>query len=270
MSIIKTEALIIRVMDYLESSRIVTCYSGDHGKISLLAKGARRAKSRFGGALDILQHVSIVYYQKETRELQTLSQAEIIYSFQSFQENLQRLAYGLAVAELLDKFEMVKAPNSALFTQALLTLHSLEKATLPELLFYHFLWHWLELSGFRPKLRRCRKCGNVPHSEYVQFRLDQGGFICAACYGNYPNSFEVSVRLIHLLLYLREKPLNEVAGLSIAVKLLSELREFSWRFLHFHSEQVQNLKTLNFLKRIRNNYDVNEEERSHIYAAKSE
>ena len=84
MSIVKTEGLIIRVMDYLESSKIITCFTPDHGKISLLAKGAKRPKSRLGGSLDLLQHIALVYYQKDTRELQTLSQVDVISSFQTF------------------------------------------------------------------------------------------------------------------------------------------------------------------------------------------
>ena len=136
MSIVKTEGLIIRVMDYLESSKIVTCFTPDHGKISLIAKGARRPKSKIGGSLDLLQHVAIVYYQKDTRELQTLSQVDVISSFQSFQSNLKLLSYSLAVLELINKLELNKAPNPKLFHYSLETLHGLEISKLPELVFF--------------------------------------------------------------------------------------------------------------------------------------
>lgn len=250
MSIIKTEGLIIRVLDYLESSKIITCFTPDHGKISLLAKGARRPKSRIGGSLDLLQHVAIVYYQKDTRELQTLSQVDIIFSFQSFQSNLTILSFGLGILELINKLELSKDPNPTLFYHSLDALHGLEESKVPELVFYQFIWRWLENAGFHPKLRRCLKCMQIPKSKVVNFSISEGGYYCPNCSTSVENSMEISEKCLKLLLYLRENSVKKVASIFIPKSLVLELMNISLLFLRYHSGEIKDIKSLEFLKRV--------------------
>lgn len=237
-------------MDYLESSKIVTCFTPDQGKISLIAKGARRSKSRIGGSLDLLQHISIVYYHKETREIQTLSQVETIRSFFLMQKNLKKLWYGMAVIELINKLEIAKEPNQWLFRQTLDTLSGLEKSNLPALLLYQFIWRWLENSGFHPKLRRCLKCGRVPVGEQVKFLIARGGYVCADCWEEGESGLVISQKSIKLLLFFRENKAQNLVNLEISEQLMSEICDLSWRFLHYHSDGIGNLKTVDFLKNI--------------------
>ena len=250
MGIIKTEGLVIRVMDYLESSKIVTCFTPDHGRISLIAKGARRAKSRIGGSLDLLRHIAIVYYHKETREMQTLSQADIIQSFQSFQNDMKKLSYGMAVAELINKLELAKEPNRWLFRQTLDTLKGLEKSKSPEILLYQYIWRWLENSGFRSKLRHCLNCGQIPSTGNVNFLITRGGYFCRNCSEYAENSLEISFQSVKLLLYFRENITNDLVDLKVSERILSEISDLSWRFLNYHYDGIKSLKTLDFLKNI--------------------
>lgn len=250
MSIIKTEGIILRVMDYLESSKIITCYTPDYGKISLIAKGARRPKSRIGGSLDLLQHVALVYYQKDTRELQTLSQVDVISSFQSFQSNLRMLSFGLAILELINKLELSKNPNPKLFYYSVEALKGLEEAIEPELIFYQFIWRWLESTGLHPKLRRCLSCKQFPSTKFVIFSISEGGYYCQNCSTTLENSVEISEKCLKLLLYLRENKVPKVASTPVPQGLILELSKLSLLFLRYHSGEWRDLKALNFLKRI--------------------
>jgi DNA repair protein RecO (recombination protein O) len=253
MSIIKTEGIITRVMNYLESSKIITCYTPDAGKVTVLAKGARRAKSRFGGTLDLLQHVQLVYYEKETRELQTLSQVDMIHSFNRLQENLPRLSFGLAAAELINKLEITNEANPLFFKQSLEFYLGLEDAESPELLLHQFILRWMKNAGFQPKLRRCIKCGQIPQQSPVHFLLTQGGYACNNCKGNNENSLKITIKCLKLLLYLRDGTVQQAANLKISNSLLHELRNFSWRYLFYYSEGIHQLKSLEFLKRLLGN-----------------
>ena len=73
MPILKSEGVVLRRIKYSETSLILTFYTKDQGKISLIAKGARNPKSKFVGALEPATYASIVYYHKDSRELQLLS-----------------------------------------------------------------------------------------------------------------------------------------------------------------------------------------------------
>ncbi len=250
MAIIKTEGVILRVMNYLETSKLVTCYTLNQGKVSLLAKGARRAKSRLGGALDLMQHVSIVYYTKETRELQTLSQAEIIHSFQHLHTDLHRLSLGLAILEFINKAETEKMANPKLFRKLIASLSSLEIAVQPELIFYQFIWHWLANSGFRPKLRHCLSCGRPLGGEKVSFSIKEGGYYCCHCRSKIENGLEISEKCVKLLLYFYDKSAVKIAEIKIPARLHSETHQLSWQYMQYYAEGLKKLKALDFLKRI--------------------
>ena len=75
MAIEKGEALILRCIPFRDTSKVVTAYTAEHGLVSLLAKGVRGAKPRFGAALEIFATVDLVYYNRDSRDLQLLSQA---------------------------------------------------------------------------------------------------------------------------------------------------------------------------------------------------
>lgn len=252
MPIIKTEGVILRVMNYLETSKLITCYTLNQGKVSLLAKGARRAKSRFGGALDLMQHVSLVYYSKETRELQTLSQVEVIHSFQHLYPDLHRLSLGLAILELIAKAETEKGANPKLFRELLASLGSLERAVQPELIFYQFIWLWLANSGFRPKLRHCLSCGQPLKRERVSFSIKNGGYYCSYCRSKIEKGLDISEKCVKLLLYFYDESAAKIAEIRIPARLHSEIRQLSREYLQYYAEGLKKLKALDFLKRIEN------------------
>jgi recombinational DNA repair protein (RecF pathway) len=79
--IVRSEAICLRVQDYHESSKLVTFFTLERGKVNCLAKGARRLRSKFGAALDLFAQSRIIYYSRETRDLYTLSDAELVHSF---------------------------------------------------------------------------------------------------------------------------------------------------------------------------------------------
>jgi DNA repair protein RecO (recombination protein O) len=71
--ITKTEAIVLRTVEFQESSIIATLFTLKHGKIAVIAKGARKPKSKFAAFLVAGQMLEVVYYMKQTRQVQTLS-----------------------------------------------------------------------------------------------------------------------------------------------------------------------------------------------------
>ena len=72
--ITKSEAIVLKSMDFRDSSKIVTFYTRSFGKLKGIAKGARQMKSKFGAALEPITRVSLVLYKKEHRDLQLISE----------------------------------------------------------------------------------------------------------------------------------------------------------------------------------------------------
>ena len=98
--IVRTEAVVLRSLDYGETSRIVTLFTRSRGRVSIMARGARSRKSRFGSTLQPMSYIQAVYYYKASRELQTLSESSHIRAFNDIGRRLEKMAVGLRVVEL--------------------------------------------------------------------------------------------------------------------------------------------------------------------------
>jgi DNA repair protein RecO (recombination protein O) len=114
----KSRAIVLKVVDFSESSSIVTLFTEDFGKVGALAKGAKRPKGPFEGALDLLALVRIVFLHKSSESLDLLTEAKLERRFRSAQRDLARLYAGYYVAELLAELTDSGDPHRQLFQAA--------------------------------------------------------------------------------------------------------------------------------------------------------
>jgi DNA repair protein RecO (recombination protein O) len=114
--ITRTDAVVLKSMKYRDSSKIVTFYSRRFGKVQGIAKGARQMKSKFGAALEPLSAVSLILYKKDHRELQLISQCDTLKTYKNIHSELERLAVGLSIIELLNQLTREEEGNDALYT----------------------------------------------------------------------------------------------------------------------------------------------------------
>src|SRR5882672_11930573 len=80
MALTETEALVLRTYNLAEADKIVVCLTRNEGLVRGVARGSRRVKNRFGAALEPFTLLHLTYYQKETQELVSMRQAEIVKS----------------------------------------------------------------------------------------------------------------------------------------------------------------------------------------------
>ena len=153
--ILRTEAIVLRSLRYGESSRIATLFTRERGKLSVIARGARRSKSRFGSALLPMSYIESVIYVKPGRSLQTLSETSHLLRFPSLARDLNKISTGLRVVELLGSVVQEEERNPGLFNLALQTLQRLSLATNNmENLGLHFELQLASELGFAPLIAR--------------------------------------------------------------------------------------------------------------------
>ncbi len=129
MSLIKTEAIILRCRNYREQSKLVTFYSKTHGKVQGLAKGVRDIKTRWGGALQSMASLNIMFYYKENRTLHLISGAEHLVSYNSIFEDFEKMKIGYRIVELAAQTTEDGHENTAMFTLLSESLNTLNNAT---------------------------------------------------------------------------------------------------------------------------------------------
>lgn len=103
MSLIKTEAIVLKSANYRDKSKIVTLYTKSHGKLKAIAKGVRDSKTRWGGVLQSMGYLNILLYFKENRTLHLLSSAEYINTHSGIYENIDKMNVGFRIIELVNK-----------------------------------------------------------------------------------------------------------------------------------------------------------------------
>jgi DNA repair protein RecO (recombination protein O) len=183
MSAEKAEALVIRVVDFSETSAVVTLFTREFGKVSALAKGARRLKGPFESALDLLSRVRIVFLRKSSEALDLLTEAKLERRFRSPGRDLSRLYGAYYVAELLNDLTHDDDPHADLFEAAVEALEQLaEDSTPPGDAILRWELVALRILGHLPSLDACVECGQpVAAGRRTAFGLAVGGVLCGSC-----------------------------------------------------------------------------------------
>lgn len=177
----KTEGLVIRQVDFSETSRVVTFFTKDHGKIGVMAKGARRLKSAFESAIDLLTTCRIVFLPKSSSSLQILTEAQLISRFQPSKSNLFSLFGGYYVAELLDGLTQEFDPHPDLYEAAQHTLSELTSTNELRRTILEFELTLLDEIGLLPPLDQCY-CGHpITSATSYAFWVSQGTLLCEQC-----------------------------------------------------------------------------------------
>ena len=192
----RTLALVLRSIEVFETSLVVTLFTRELGKVSVLAKGGRRPKSPFQGGLDLLGVSDIVLFPKASEALDLLVEAAPIERFASLRRDLAALYAGYYIAELLSDLTDFHDPHPRLFDAARITLRHLGEAELRLLRVLRFELACLRELGLMPALEACAHCGAVLEAtgESVWFGLASGGVLCDACRTGQSHVASVSAR----------------------------------------------------------------------------
>ncbi len=178
----KGTGIVIRAVDFSETSQIVTLFTREHGKLSGIAKGGRRPKGSFESALDLLALVRIVFLRKSSDALDLLTEAKLLRRFRPFGRDLFGLYVGYYVAELLDALTEDYHPNGPLFDLAEETLALLADGEEPRRLLARFELQLLFHLGLAPSLEQCADCGAaVAATGKTALGLLDGGVLCDRC-----------------------------------------------------------------------------------------
>ena len=248
MSIVKTEAVILSYMPYGETSKIIRVFSKGSGRLSFIAKGSRKLKNRFGGSLDPLNHVNLVYYYKEKRDLHTLTQCDIINPFAHVKSDFDKLSLGLAIAEVITKLVVEEEENVPIFDLMKRSLVWLESANKNfENIYWYFMTRFVRLSGYGFDIKDCVRCGNTIQNGPAFFSLAEGEVTCSSCTKPAMNR-EISPESVHVLKAIFNKNPDTLSNLRVSQKSAREINGLIDSYYKYHFDgysSIQALKLMN-------------------------
>jgi DNA repair protein RecO (recombination protein O) len=221
-----TPAIVMRARAFGESDKIVTFLSRDLGKVSGIAKGAKRSKRRFVNVLEPFTLVSVQLRQRASSDLAFIAACELVDAHLSFARELTKFAYASYVLELTDR--MIRGREAGAETYELVrdALGLLDRDHPRPGLLRTFELHLLRLTGYEPQLDHCRRC-SVPLADletmYVQ--PAHGGVLCPRCRGE-GRTYAASRATLEQLIGWQRTAMdaNDPSGLEMTPGVAAEAR----------------------------------------------
>ena len=183
MSLLATDAIVLHAFDYLESSRIIRLLTRDAGVQSVLARGARKSRGRYGSALDLFAEGTAQLYVKPNRELHNLSAFELTRSRSELAFDIGRFTAASVIAELALRFAGEEA-SPLLYDTVADGLDRLSQSS-PATTVQDGLagcWRMISVLGFTPELTSCALCHTpLRDADDAAFSHAAGGIVCPSC-----------------------------------------------------------------------------------------
>lgn len=233
--IFRCDAIVLARMDYAEADRILTIYSRQHGKMRVIAKGARRPMSRLGPHLEFFNTVRLMLARG--RDLDVVTGAETVEPHLAIRADLDAFGHASHMVEILARLTEDRQENSAIFELLSRSLQLLSEGVDAFHATRHYEFVLLGLLGFRPEIYRCIECQAILDQAPHPFIVDAGGFLCGQCRGRAPAARDMSVEAQKYLRALDRGGLPVTARFSIEQDLRLELEGYFGAYLRHIAER---------------------------------
>jgi len=248
--IVDTEAVVLRTLNHGDTSKIVTLYSRDTGRLKLIAKGVRSPRSKVMGLFQPTHHVSISYYEKTHSDLQLFKNGELVKGFYRLEGDFDRLTLAQVVVEFVERAAEREEAHPAVFDLLVETLGRLNDPAIPThkaTWFFHL--QFLKEMGFRPDTDRCGLCeGALELGAWLEPRRD--GLTCGRCQPPAPGSLELDPAMLKVMTDLQDHSWSEVSTPRLTASQRRRFWDVLWRYTHYHIEPTRNMRSLGVLNQL--------------------
>jgi len=239
----QSEAIILRSFNVGEQDKIVVFFSRDKGIMRGVAKGARKFGNRFGSSLEPMSFVKIFYYEKEIKDLVTVSNCDIIESFFDIQKDLKANFTLSFFAELVEEFFPSRAKEDILFRLLVSILQAIKAGGDLNFLTAYFEAWFVKINGFLPNLKKCKKC----HKDIIDIGWlspKKDGIYCGHCATH--RKEKIMPLQGSFLQWIKKNPPSEKGSLPFSTSEIEAIRKILEEIIIFHLEKEP--KTLQYLK----------------------
>jgi len=207
----RIEGIVLKTQDYGETNKIVTLYSGEVGKITAMARGAKKPASRLAAVTQPFTHGTFLIQQG--RGMGTMQQGEQVESYRHIREDIEATAYASFVVELVDRAVEDRRPQAAIFNLLQQALHAISDEYDPEAIALFVQWKMLPVTGIYPTLHQCTNCG-ATEGEFA-FSFQQIGFLCHRCFSLDRYIVRLTPSQVKLIRTFYTVPIDQVGKLTL-------------------------------------------------------
>jgi DNA repair protein RecO (recombination protein O) len=254
MPVFSTPAILLRRLDYGDFDVIVTFFTLKGGKMTLIAKSAKKSTKRFAGILELFSILELVASTGRGKGLPVLQEAVLKQPFSGIRADFKKTAYASYWAELIYNWLEDNYQQVALYSLFEHVLSELDNGqTTGAVLNILFQMRFLNLSGHRPYLTACSLChkplDNIQQTK-ITCDLKGGGILCGSCSSRCPTRISLARGTIKQLLWVESGDLAKATRMKFSPAALQESTHFLEEFASYHlGRQPRSLK---FLRQVRN------------------
>lgn len=240
----KWEGIVLKARAYGESNKIVSLMTREAGKISAMARGAKKPSSRLASVTQPFTY-GMFMVQRHTG-MGTMQQGEHLNSMRHIREDIMATAYASYIVELLDRLVEEGRPEPYAFDVLLQALQAIEEGYDPEAICLFVEWKMLPYTGVQPILHSCAACAAVD-GEFA-FSFTQGGFLCHRCFHLDQYLIRLTPKQLKLIRMFYTLPIDQVSKLE----LKKETKKFIKKIVTtIYEEQTGiRLKTKSFIDQL--------------------
>ncbi|WP_329381229.1 DNA repair protein RecO [Anaerofustis butyriciformans] len=212
--------IVIKNIKYSDNDRILTVFTKERGKISVMAKNAASKRSKVIAQTSTFSYSYFVLYPG--KNFYTLKSADYIKSFPGIQTDLERLSFASYICELIDIFYEDKMEEEITFNLLFYTLGLIQKCKIENISFVAlmFMLKLLGISGIIPDFKYCNLCGDAKCSEYY-LDFESSILSCKKCTTKYFSSNKLTLKQINLineLTYINLKDIKNIDFTKVSLK----------------------------------------------------
>ncbi len=218
-----------------EVDQFFVVFSKDFGKLTILAKAARKIASKLKGGMDLFSFSEMEFIQGKHNK--TLVDARSIRAFPEIKKDLKASSLAFRMAELFDQMIGKEEPDKNLWMLLKESFGMLGSRIFIErkddLVYYYFFWNLAAILGFKPALHSCAYCQGKIASEDIYFDSDSGGVVCSDCFKKERKGSRTSQDVIKIIRIILEKRPGMLARLKLSEDHFSGLKKISEEFRLF-------------------------------------
>ncbi|WGX76809.1 DNA repair protein RecO [Paraclostridium bifermentans] len=250
MIIVNTQGIVLRSARYKENDLILTIFTRKLGKISAIAKGAKRNKSSLLSSSQVFSYSNFTL--KKQGNMYRVSQSETIKNFYDIAYDIEAFSYATYITSLVDGSIYENQTNNRLFVLLAQTLYLYTQNEVDkEYITRAFELKFLDYTGFKPIVNRCVNC-NTTNLKSSVFNVDEGGILCEKCKANHVYNFKIDSTTIKLMDYIFRNDILTCSKAKVSKYLVNELTKILKVYVQVYVDNA-NTKSLHLLQGIENN-----------------
>lgn len=238
------EGIVLRTQNYGETHKIITVFTKSLGIINAICRGANKGKSRLTAVSQPFIHANFLIYL--SKGLSTVQQGEILHSFRTIREDIEKTAYAAFLCEFTNRTIDERKPSKIMFEELLQTLMYIDSHDAYAVPIFMYELKLFQFGGYAPILKHCVRCNK--EKPLTHFSVREGGVLCASCAGADEYAYFLHEKLVAILATLQQVRLEQIGDISLKEATVERIRTIF--DVYYDTYGGYTLKSKRFLKQM--------------------